>query len=213
MVSRTLRVDPNKPSINAIEEAVNILRSGGVIMYPSDTVYGLGSDALNSDAVQRIFRIKGRSPDQSLPLIVSDRKMTESLAFVDDRAKKLMDTFWPGALTIIMMKKPIVPSVVVGGGTSVGLRMPDHAVPLLLLRMSGFPIVSTSANKHGRPHSVEVEEAIRQIGGEVDLILDAGRVGGQPSTIIDMTMKHPSIIRSGPVTKEMIEKVIGSLGF
>jgi L-threonylcarbamoyladenylate synthase len=213
MVSRTLSVDPKKTNIDAIEEAVNILRSGGVIVYPSDTVYGLGSNALNSNAVQRIFRIKERSQDQSLPLAVSDWEMAGSLAFVDDRAKKLMNNFWPGALTIIMMKKPIVPSVVVGGGTSVGLRMPDHQVPLMLLRMSGLPIVSTSANKHGRPNSVEAEEAIRQIGGEVDLILDAGRVGGQPSTIIDITMKHPSIIRSGPVTKEMIENVIGPLGF
>lgn len=207
-MSKIIRVDPENPEISAIRNAADLIKRGSVIVYPTDTVYGLGADALNPEAVLRVFKIKGRSPDQPLPVAVSGLEMAETLAVVSDEARRLMAAFWPGALTLVLPKKPIVPSIVVGGGVSVGLRTPNHAVPLLIIRESGLPLIATSANKHGAPSPVEAEEALRQIGSEVDLIIDCGRVGGQSSTIVDLT-KTPLIVRSGPVTREMIEKIIG----
>lgn len=212
MAKLFIHIDSNNPNISIIEYAVNIIRSGGILVYPTDTVYGLGSDALNPEAVRRIFKIKVRPNYQPLPVIVSGLEMAKRLAFVDDQAEKLMNIFWPGALTIVLMKRLQELSTVVGGGLTVGLRMPNHSVSLILLRKSDLPLVATSANKHGKLSPFEACEALRQIGSEADLFLDAGRVGGQPSTIIDLTQKTPLIIRNGPVTREMIEKVIGPIG-
>ncbi len=208
-MGRLIRVDPRKPSVGDLREAVRLIREGGVIVYPTDTVYGLGANALNSEAVLRIFKIKGRAPDQALPVIVSGPEMADRLAYLNDDAEKLMKAFWPGALTLALPKKPIVPSAVTGGGATVALRAPNHAVPLLIVRESGLPLVATSANKHGAPNPVNAGEAYRQIGGEVDLVIDCGRVGGQPSTILDLARTPPLVVRSGPVTREMVEKVVG----
>jgi len=208
-MGKVLRVNPEKPESKVIREAVDIIRSGGVVIYPTDTVYGLGVDALNPEAVLRIFKIKNRFPNQPLPVAVSGLEMADRLAFIDEAAGKLMKAFWPGALTLVLVRKRLVPSMVVGGGASVGLRMPNHAVPLRIIQMSGLPLVATSANKHGAQNPLEAAEALRQIGDEVDLLLDGGRAGGQPSTILDLTRKPPLIVRHGPVTREMIEKVIG----
>jgi len=208
-MSNLIRIDPEKPEISVIKKVARLVKRGGVIIYPTDTVYGLGADALNPEAVLRIFKIKGRSPDQPLPVAVSGLEMAERLAFVSDEARKLIAAFWPGALTLVMRKKPIVPPIVVGGGVSVGLRAPNHAVSLMIIHETGLPLVATSANKHGAPSPVESGEAFRRVGDEVDLILDCGRVGGQPSAIVDLTKTPPMIIRSGPVTREMIEKIVG----
>jgi len=208
-MNKIIRVDPENPKIDAIREAADVVRKGGVIVYPTDTVYGLGADALKPEAVLKIFKIKGRPLDQPLPVAVSGLEMAERLAFVEDGSRKLMEAFWPGALTVVLEKKPIVPSMVVGRGVNVGLRMPNHIVPLMIIHMSGTPLISTSANKHGRPSPLEALEAVRQIGGEVDLVLDCGRARGQPSTIIDLTKTPPLMIRSGPVTKKMIEEIVG----
>ena len=208
-MSNLIRIDAEKPEISVIKNAARLIKRGSVIVYPTDTVYGLGANALNPEAVLQIFKIKGRSPNQPLPVAVSGLEMAEKLAFVGDEARKLTAAFWPGALTLVLRKKPLLPSIVVGGGASVGLRAPNHAVPLMIIREAGLPLVATSANKHGAPSPVEAEEAFRQVGDEVDLILDCGRVGGQPSTIVDLTKTPPLIVRSGPVTREMIEKIIG----
>jgi L-threonylcarbamoyladenylate synthase len=205
------RVDAEKPEINAILDAVTLIKNGEVIVYPTDTVYGLGADALNPEAVHRVFEIKGRSPGQPLPVAVSGLEMAETLAVIDDKSRRLIEAFWPGALTIILAKKPIMPSIVVGKGLSVGLRMPNHAVPLMIMQNSGLPLIATSANKHGMPSSVEVGDALRQIGSEVKLALDCGRLGGTPSTVIDLTKIPSRITRSGAVTREMIGSVIGDV--
>ncbi len=208
-MDKIVYLDPGNPKVEIIDAVVGVIKVGGVIVYPTDTVYGLGVDALNTNAVLRIFKIKGRPLDQPLPVAVSGLEMAEGLASVDDKARKLIRVFWPGALTLVLEKRPIVPSIVVGGGATVGLRMPNHAVPLMILDMLGLPLISSSANKHRMPSPLEAGEALRQVGQEVDLILDCGKVGGQSSTIVDLTKAPPLIIRKGPVTKEMLEKVVG----
>lgn len=208
-MNKIIRIHPENPEVAIIREAVDLIRDGGVIVYPTDTVYGLGANALNPDAVLRIFKIKNRSLDQPLPVAVSSLEMAEKLAFFDDDVRKLLKALWPGALTVVVEKKPIVPSVVVGGGTSVGLRMPKHSIPLMIIQMSNLPLIATSANKHGKPSPIEANEVIKQIGSEIDLILDCEKVKGQPSTIIDLTKTVPLLIRSGPVARETIEKIIG----
>jgi L-threonylcarbamoyladenylate synthase len=208
---KIFRVSPRNPEVNVITAAVDVIKDGGLIEYPTDTVYGLGVNALNSEAVIRVFNVKQRPLNKPLPLAVSGLGMASKLAIINDKARKLVKVFWPGALTIILKKKLVVPSIVVSGGTSVGLRMPNHAVPLMITKMCGFPLIATSANKHGKPNILGVQGAIRQIGNEVDLVLDCGKTRGQPSTIIDLTKMPPQIVRTGSVTKKMLEKEIGSI--
>ncbi|MFH0896746.1 MAG: L-threonylcarbamoyladenylate synthase [Candidatus Bathyarchaeota archaeon] len=207
-MDKIVNVNP-KNQADAIGAAVDIIMYGGIIIYPTDTVYGLGADALNPKAVLKIFKIKDRPLDQPLPVAVSGLEMAETIAHVDDKARKLINAFWPGALTIVLEKRSIVPSVVVSEGSSVGLRMPNHAVPLMILNMSGLPLIATSANKHGMPSPLEACEALRQVNNEVDLVLNCGKVEGQSSTIVDLTKTPPQIIREGPVSREIIEKVVG----
>lgn len=205
-----LVVDSKKPKRKIIDKAVKIIKAGGLIVYPTDTVYGLGTNALNSQAVLRVFDVKNRPLDQALPLIVSGLEMAEELASVTEEAKRLAQAFWPGALTIILKKKPVVPSVVTGGKLGVGLRAPNHAVPTIITKMSGLPLTATSANKHGGVNPIDVREVLNQLEEGIDLILDGGRTKvGISSTVIDLSRIPPLIVRKGPVTKEMIEGVIG----
>lgn len=208
-MTKIVRVDLDNPSVNIIKEMVQIIKNGGVVVYPTDTVYGLGANALNPRAVLKIFKIKKRSLNQPLPVIVSGLKMAEKLAFINNDARKLIGAFWPGSLTIIMDKKPVLPSIVVSGGSSVGLRMPNHTIPLMMLKTSKLPLVATSANIHGKPDPIDAKDIIKQIGKEVDLIFDCGKTKGKPSTIVDLTKVPPLIVRSGSINREAIEKVIG----
>jgi len=203
-------VDPKNPDFITIKMAVDEINDCGVLVYPTDSVYGLGTTGLLKEAILKIFKIKNRPLDHPLPLAVSDFDMVDKLAFVKDDAYELMEAFWPGALTIILKKKPIVPDILVGGNKTVGLRMPDHAVPLKIIQLLGVPLVATSANKHGGSNPISATQAIQQIGKEVDLVLDGGSSKGKPSTIIDLTKTPPMILRHGPVSVDLIEKIIGS---
>jgi L-threonylcarbamoyladenylate synthase len=202
---------PNDDDGHAIRTAVNVIQNGGVVVYPTDTVYGLGADALNPVAIQRVFTIKNRPMHLPLPVVVLDLTMAKQLAVVDAPTQWLIDAFWPGALTIILEKKPLVPQILTSGGVSVGLRVPNHHVPLRMLDLARVPLVATSANKHGGVSALSAEEAQRQLGNEVDLILDGGPANGQPSTIIDMTKMPPLLVRRGPITRDAIEAIIGKL--
>lgn len=205
-----LIINPKKPEIAEIKTAVKVIQSGGLIAYPTDTLYGLGTNALNPSSVLKVFEAKKRPLDQALPLIVSGLEMANELAFVTDDAKRLIKAFWPGALTIILKRKSTVPSVATGGRLGVGLRAPNHPVPLAIARISGLPLVATSANRHGGANSVDVSDVLNQLGGCIDLILDGGRTKiGIASTIIDLTRAPPLIVRKGPITKEMVEEIIG----
>lgn len=209
---RLLEVDPRKPGPEAISLASEAVKRGGVIVYPTDTVYGLGANALNPEAALKVFVIKNRPLDQGMPVAVSGIGMAEELAIVTEEARRLMERFWPGALTILLKKKPVVPPTVTGGGEKIGLRAPNHAVPLSIIRASRLPLIATSANRHGRPNPTTAEEASRQLGEMVDLVIDGGRSEAPvPSTVIDITLELPSIVRDGPVSRRSIEAVISPI--
>lgn len=214
MKTTILSVDKTVDNNEVYQQAVDILKNGGVVSFPTETVYGLGAIATNEQAVQEIFKAKGRPSDN--PLIVHIGETQDVLKFasiVPPAAKKLMDAFWPGPITLILNKKPnvIAPSVTPGVET-VGIRMPSHPVALQLLRKLGEPLAAPSANRSGKPSPTEAFHVFNDLEGRIPLIVDGGSTEvGIESTVIDMTVEPPIILRPGSITKEMIENVIGSV--
>jgi L-threonylcarbamoyladenylate synthase len=193
-----------KATVAAIKEAARTVAEGGVIVYPTDTVYGLGCSPFNQDSVKRIFSIKGERT-KPLPILASDVKEIERIAHVTDKALKLAEKFWPGPLTMVLPKKASLPSIVTRGLDSVAVRVPNHKVALELIRMSGGLLVGTSANKTGKKPPRTAADAAEQIGKEVDLIMDDGPTPiGASSTIIDLTREKLRILRQGPIKLEDI---------
>lgn len=193
-----------------IDEAVTLLRKGGVIAYPTDTLYGLGANPFCRTAVGRIFEIKGRSAQKALPLLIGGMEEMEKLVAVkSDSAEVLARAFWPGPLTLVLAKGSIVPDQI-SGGESVALRMPDHPIPLALVQSLGSPIVGTSANISGGPDSVTAEDVRRSLGDLVDYILDGGPCQtGTASTVVDVTGSCPKIVRHGAISREDIGMALG----
>ncbi len=194
-----------------IEEAVKILQSDGLVAFPTETVYGLGANALNEGAAAKIYAAKGRPSDNPLIVHIADTKSVYELAKeVPQKAVMLMEAFWPGPLTIILNKKDIVPAGTTGGLNTVAIRMPSHPVALELIRKSGLFIAAPSANTSGRPSPTEAKHVVEDMTGKIDVILDGGAVGiGIESTIVDLTGDIPAILRPGFITKTMLESIIG----
>ncbi len=194
-----------------MEEAVKVLRSDGLVAFPTETVYGLGANALNENAAAKIYAAKGRPSDNPLIVHIADTKDVYELAKdVPDRAVMLMEAFWPGPLTIILNKKDIVPNGTTGGLSTVAIRMPSHPVALQLIQKSGLYIAAPSANTSGRPSPTEAKHVAEDMTGKIDVILDGGAVGiGIESTIVDLTGAVPAILRPGFITKSMLENIIG----
>ena len=192
------------------KKGAEIIRNGGLVAFPTETVYGLGANALNADAVKKIYLAKGRPSDNPLILHVSSLEMAESVVSVNWRSKYLMDKFWPGPLSIVLEAKPIVPSRTRGGLSTAAVRMPDNGIALKLIEASGVPIAAPSANKSGRPSPTDAKTVLDDIGNEVNLIIDGGstRVGLE-STVLDMTGDSPVLLRPGGISKEMIEDALG----
>ena len=195
----------------SLAEALAVLKGGGLVAYPSDTVYGLGAAASDERAVARAFAVKGRLSEKALPLLLADvDDMTPLCAEVPPIAKLLTERFWPGPLTVVLRRSPSFQSPALGGGDSVALRVPDHFFLRQLIRALGEPITGTSANRSGRPSCRTAREVQRQLGNAVDLIIDGGssRVG-QESTVVDITLDHPKIVRGGALSRKEIERAIG----
>lgn len=197
-----------------LREAAKILRSGGLVAFPTETVYGLGCDGLNEEAAAKVYEAKGRPGDNPLILHISERdELTPLVEEIPPMAEKLMDTFWPGPMTLIFRKSDKVPTRITGGLNTVAIRMPAHAGARELIREAGIPIAAPSANISGRPSPTKGEHVKEDLDGKVGMIIDGGDVGiGYESTIIDMTGLRPVILRPGFITKEMIEEVIGTFG-
>lgn len=208
---RTIQVDPEHPQVAALDLAAAAVQKGQIVVYPTDTVYGLGTDPFNERAVMRIYKVKNRPRRSPLPVAVSGRQMVDSIAFMTVKAQKLMERFWPGALTIVLAKKDELPDAVAGGGHSVGVRAPDHPVPLALMRRTALPLVATSANLHEEPPSRDARGAVSRLRSSVDLVLDGGVTNGVASTVIDLTRTPPVIVREGPITQTLIERQIGKV--
>lgn len=194
-----------------LSEAASILRAGGLIAFPTETVYGLGADGLNPEASVKIYQAKGRPSDNPLIVHIAGQEELDRLTdYVPENAKKLMDTFWPGPLTMIFKKKKEVPYQTSGGLDTVAVRMPDHPVALALIRFSGRPIAAPSANLSGRPSPTRWQHVYEDLNGKIDGIIQGEdcRVGIE-STVLDMTSEEPMILRPGIITPEKITAVTG----
>ena len=193
-----------------IKEAISILKNGGLVAFPTDTVFGLGAIASNIDAVKRIYEVKQRPASQAMPLLLGSIEEVDLVAEdVSESARTLMKHFWPGALTLIVKKANGLPDVITAGGSTVAIRIPNHIVPLALIKGIGTPLVGTSANSSGETSPLTVEEVARQLGGKIDMIIDDGTVElpGE-STILDTTVNPPRIVRVGRVPRTAIEQYV-----
>jgi len=190
-----------------IEKGVRILQRGGVIAFPTDTVYGLGADAFNSTAVERIYEIKERPKHQQFPLLIADiRQLTTLAKPVPEIAWFLARRFWPGGLTLVLSKKDSVPAYLASKST-IAVRVPNHLVCLALIQHLGDPIIGTSANISGQPAALTAEEVEQQLGEKIDLIINGGQCpGGKESTIVDITHEPPVILRQGIIPSREIDK-------
>jgi len=197
----------------AIFRAAEILRNGGLVAFPTETVYGLGADALDPEASSRIYAAKGRPSDNPLIVHIAEKRAVNALAeSVPETAQLLMEAFWPGPLTIILKKKEIVPNATTGGLSTVAIRMPSHPAAMEMIRESGVYVAAPSANRSGRPSPTEAHHVKEDLSGEIDMILDGGPVGiGIESTIVDLTGELPMILRPGFITKEMLEGILGTV--
>jgi L-threonylcarbamoyladenylate synthase len=193
-----------------LDEAAKVLRSGRLVAYPTDTVYGLAARPSDDAAVERLFQAKRRSPDQSTPiLIASPRDLAAVAANVADFVQGLIREFWPGALTIVVERAPAFRTRAVVGST-VGVRVPDHDVPRELVRLLGEPITGTSANIAGGPDPLTAEDVRSQLGELVDLVIDGGRCpGGRPSTLVDCSRDPPVVLREGAISREELVRAAG----
>lgn len=199
-------IDPLHPQADLIDTAVRILECGGVIAFPTGSLYGLGADALNAGAVARVFAVKKRSPGKALLILVPDRKVVFNLAAeVPPAAKRLMDRFWPGQVTIVFKALPGLPANLTAGTGRIGIRLPGHPVARALVSAFGRPITGTSANLSGQGGCHHVDELDAMQIEQLDLVLDAGLLkGGIGSTVVDITGKEPIVIREGVVSKQAI---------
>ncbi len=196
-----------------IEAAGDILKQGGLVAFPTETVYGLGADALNPEASKKIYAAKGRPSDNPLIVHISNMKALEKITSeIPEKAKKMAKEFWPGPLTMIFPKSEQVPLETTGGLETVAVRMPNHPVALALIDAGGGYIAAPSANTSGKPSPTKAEHVALDMDGKIPMILDGGAVGiGIESTIVDFSTEIPMILRPGYITPEMIQKVIGEV--
>jgi L-threonylcarbamoyladenylate synthase len=193
---------------SAIVEAGEVIRKGGLVAFPTETVYGLGANALDGEAVKRIFEAKGRPQDNPLIVHVDGADIGPYVEEIPEVAQAMMKRFWPGPLTVILKKSPLIPGVTSAGLDSVGLRMPSNKIALELIRRAGVPIAAPSANISGRPSPTEVSRCIEDLGGKVEYILGGDRSEvGLESTIVDCTQVPPCILRPGGITLEMLKEI------
>lgn len=195
------------------EQAAEILRSGGLVAFPTETVYGLGANALDIEASAKIYSAKGRPSDNPLIVHIADVKDLENLSCdVTEQARLLADKFWPGPLTMILKKQPLVPMSVTGGLQTVAIRFPSHPVAAELIKTSGLYIAAPSANISGKPSPTRGEHVIHDMQGRIDMIIVDDTVDiGVESTIVDLSEEVPTILRPGYITKEMLEDVLGEV--
>jgi L-threonylcarbamoyladenylate synthase len=202
VATEVVRVDPVDPDDGLLREAARVLRGGGLVAFPTETFYGLGAAALDAAAVRRVFDVKGRP--SSMPLLVLldvASSLRHVVADVPERARPLMDRHWPGALTLVFRAAPHVPSELTAGTGTVGVRVPKHPVPRTLVAHLGVPVTAPSANPTGGDPPTTAAAVLAHFRDVLDLVLDAGPTpGGPPSTVVDVTVDPPRVIRHGAIT-------------
>ncbi|MTI46878.1 L-threonylcarbamoyladenylate synthase [Sporosalibacterium faouarense] len=207
--TQIIKIDENNPESGKIKIAADVLKKGGLVAFPTETVYGLGANALDEKAVSNIFMAKGRPDDNPLIVHIADISQIDSLVEdIPEKAFKLMERFWPGPLTIIFNRSKIVPDKITGGLSTVAIRMPNHKISLKLIREANLPIAAPSANTSGRPSPTDSLHVIEDLNGKIDVIIEGGPTGiGVESTVLDISGDVPLILRPGGVTQEDLEEV------
>jgi len=211
MRTLVLKVNPSKPESEKVRAAAEVLRGGGLVAFPTETVYGLGANALEERPVLRIFEAKRRPADNPIIVHIANRDDVYVLAeHVPERAEKLMAEFWPGPLTLLLQRSDAVSKAVTAGLDIVAIRMPSHPVAHALIAEAGIPIAAPSANLAGRPSPTSAKHVLEDLGGRIEMVLDGGEiVHGVESTVLDLTTDPPSVLRPGPVTVEELCKAVG----
>jgi len=209
---RRVFVDPGSPQRDAIREAAQWIRRGGVVALPTDTLYGLSADPFLARAVARVFAIKGRASENALPLIAADtEQVRQHLGPLSDVGERLAARFWPGPLTLLVSATPALARDVTAGTGRVGVRVPADAVARAVCAAVGRPMTATSANRSGEPATADPDVVERTLGDSLDLLIDAGPTpGGLPSTIVDVTENTPRLVRAGAVSWEDIQACLAT---
>lgn len=211
--TKIIKVSLQNPDPRAIAEAAEVLRHGGLVAFPTETVYGLGADAFNADAVKKVFEVKGRPADNPLIVHIAKFEHFAQLArTISSKAKILAEQFWPGPLTLVVKGRGVVPDIVTAGLETIAIRMPNHQAALDLIAEFGRGIVGPSANLSGRPSPTKSEHVHADLHGKIDMILDSGSTTiGIESTVIDVTIDPPMMLRLGGLIEQDIENAIGEL--
>ena len=212
MITERVKIEEAKePDLNKLEKGARILREGGLVAFPTETVYGLGANALDEQAAKKIYAAKGRTSDNPLIAHIADFHQVDTLVKeIPKEGRRLMEAFWPGPLTLIFDKSEIVPYGTTGGLDTVAVRMPRDPIARALIRLAGVPVAAPSANVSGRPSPTTADHVWQDMNGKIDMIIDGGPVGiGVESTIIDVSGDEPMILRPGAVTQEMASEVLG----
>jgi len=212
-MTQVLHLDQERPQQETIELAASIIRNGGLVAFPTETVYGLGADAMNENAVRKIFEAKGRPSDNPCIVHVDGREMLDRVAgAVPAKAERLIQKFWPGPLTLVLERRPEVAPSVSAGLSTVAVRMPGSGIALEMIRAARTPVAAPSANASGRPSPTTAAHVLEDLGGRIDLILDGGTTNiGIESTVLDVTTDPPMILRPGWITQEKLSEMIGPI--
>ena len=205
-----LKIDANNPEEKVIAKATDILTGGGIIAYPTETFYGLGADATNEKAIQKIFSVKGRDFRNPISLIIGQAEDIYPLVqLLPEAARKLMKTFWPGALTIVFNASNTISPLLTAGSGKIGVRVSSHPIALKLVQKLKKPITATSANQSGKPECNQASEVVNQIGDKLDAVVDYGKTQGDiASTVVDVTCTPPAILREGAINRESIRNIL-----
>lgn len=205
---QSLKAELTEDYMPVIDRMVEVLKRGGTAVFPTDTLYGLGCNALDPHAVGRVFDIKHRSYVKALPMLVRDLSWARELAYITPEQERIIERFWPGKVTFVLPRRPIVPAITAGGGSTVGVRAPDHAFVQTLLRHLGYPLAGTSANINGGDafnDAGAIVHALQQAAPQPDLVIDAGVLPhSEPSTVVDLSGRMPRILRQGAVRADKI---------
>lgn len=209
MKKKIIAIDPKNPDPALILKTAKIIKDGGIIAFPSDTCYGLAANPFDPEAVDRLFKIKGRNPNKGIILLIASIDMLERLTKnLSPLSESIMQEFWPGPLTLIFERKDHLLDRLAGTQQGIGIRYAKAKIPIQLVKKVGLPITATSANKSGERTAQSAEEINESIGKNLDLILDAGHCNGRPSTILDTTVIPPKMLREGILSKKLMEKLL-----
>lgn len=215
MKTRIIKINSNNPQQSTIAKCTTILKNGGIVAFPTETVYGLGADGLNPKAIKKIFKVKNRPFDNPLIFHIANKQDIEILAkHIPEITQKLIKKFWPGPLTLILKKSKTIPQIATGKQDTVALRMPSNKIALSLIKSLGHPIVAPSANLFGKPSPTMAKHVFDDLNGKIDIIIDGGQTRiGIESTVLDLTSKIPTILRPGGISLSELKKILKNVEY